>query len=157
MGMIIRLEFDKLSLEEQNKVLEQINDLIKLAEKYSGACVGDYVKNVIVPRSKDPNCKVDFTRVDLRFFYETDMYPFMDELGDKLKKTTYGEYYYRPDNLLIAITMLTCDHLRNFVVESDVDRLVYNGFQFKYINESSEYVDLPDKCDALVNKILSGY
>lgn len=50
-----------------NAVLQIIEGVIMLAGEYDGRVYGSYVRNVIVPRLKDPNCICEYDRIGIMF------------------------------------------------------------------------------------------
>lgn len=72
-----RPEFSELALKKINKIL-------KLAYKYNGGVFGGYLRDVIVPRMKDPSCKVYFKDVDIWFASKYNAAEFIDKINKKI-------------------------------------------------------------------------
>src|SRR5436305_14409947 len=52
---------------EQN--LDKIGSCIKIASDHDGKVFGEYVRDVIIPRLKDPFCNISFTTI--KFWFKT--------------------------------------------------------------------------------------
>lgn len=85
-------------------VLQAINEVITTAEKYQGTVFGGFVRDVILPRRKDPNVHVSFNNVDLWFVNDDDANKFTEVMGNKLEWQETNEYtiYDRRQYVLIV-------------------------------------------------------
>lgn len=63
----------------QNSVLQEISKCLSIAGQYGGKCFGEFVREVVVPRSCNPECAVIFESVDIWFKADSDK--FVDEMG----------------------------------------------------------------------------
>lgn len=86
---------NKVSENELNIILSIINNTIKTLDSYGGRVFGEYVREVVVPRLKDPACNVTFNSVDIWFKNETDKDKFIKNnihLKVNLNFTDYIDY-----------------------------------------------------------------
>lgn len=85
--------------------LEEIEKCLYVAGKYGGKVFGGFIRDVIVPRLKDPSCKVNFKDVDLWFTSQSDADSFITEM--KLMyvgRSYFGEHIktFRPNPQLYS-------------------------------------------------------
>lgn len=69
--------------EFSSKTLNKINKIIDIAHKYNGKIFGGFVRDVIVPRLKDPSSKVYFKDVDIWFINKYNACDFVNEMNQK--------------------------------------------------------------------------
>jgi len=81
------LDFSNMSPFEESHVLAAIFDCIKCASDYCGKVFGGFVRDVIVPRLNDRNCRIKFKDVDLWFDSHKDASKFIMRMGNKLIKS----------------------------------------------------------------------
>jgi hypothetical protein len=61
----------KIGIFEANIVLTEIENIIKIISSFEGKVFGEYVREVIVPRMKNPDCDVTFNSIDVWFQNQT--------------------------------------------------------------------------------------
>jgi len=74
MSKICKYEVTKENLEI---TLKCINRMLSVASHFDGKFFGGYVRDVVVPRTKDPNCDVSFKDVDIWFTNDKDAEEFV--------------------------------------------------------------------------------
>jgi hypothetical protein len=75
MSKICRYNVNKENLEITLKCIDR---MLSVASHYNGKFFGGYVRDVVVPRTKDPNCDVSFKDVDIWFTNGKDAESFVD-------------------------------------------------------------------------------
>lgn len=86
MSQIGKYKIEKFLL---NSILNGIENFIKILEEFEGKVFGEYVREVIVPRMKNPNCDVIFNFVDVWFQNQTKADDFIKLMS--IDKTFYQE------------------------------------------------------------------
>lgn len=81
------MEQERQEFSEQ--VIKKINKVLDIAYKHNGKLFGGYLRDVIIPRMKDPSCKVLFKDVDIWF---TDEYKACDFIEAISKKYDFKHY-----------------------------------------------------------------
>ena len=122
---------------------DHINKCFISAGKYGGKVIGDYVRNVIVPRSTnvvDPSCHVNFKDITLWFISEQQLGNFIIEMNSDnyslrqngrhgIKQTLSDTVIHKRYDLhhscifVRSITMIICSSYP--CVDFDVNQLVY--------------------------------
>jgi hypothetical protein len=85
MSKICRYNVNKENLEITLKCIDR---MLSVASHYNGKFFGGYVRDVVVPRTKDPNCDVSFKDVDIWFTNGKDAESFVDVM--KITEKMYG-------------------------------------------------------------------
>jgi len=75
MSKICRYEVNKENLEITLKCIDR---MLSVASHFNGRFFGGYVRDVVVPRMKDPNCDVSFKDVDIWFTNDGDAECFVE-------------------------------------------------------------------------------
>lgn len=137
------IDFNKAEPHVQDQIIEEINNVLITAGTFGGKAVSDYVANVLVPREKDPKCKVAFHRLVILFECSTRMVQFISKMGSQLKYDSDNYFLlklgfsiatidlYTSINSIIDVASLTCsfdkDGNKTFGVtqnsNSDIDKL----------------------------------
>jgi hypothetical protein len=85
-------EFERVAIREA--VLEETAKCLTIASKYSGYVIGNFVKDVIIPRKEDPNCDVQIDNLVGIWFANTDNYThFINEMGPSLVGTEFPKTF----------------------------------------------------------------
>lgn len=144
----------KIYDHELEITLKCIDRILALASHYNGKFFGGYVRDVIVPRMKDPNCNVSFKDVDIWFTSDKDAEGFSDVMRftEKMRscqpsRTSENEYKFKrtqylvPNNachffidVIVSKNFPVNDFNVNFLTYSLVDgvkTLEAMGFYFK--------------------------
>jgi hypothetical protein len=79
---------------ESKVVLSEVFKCIKLASKNSGKVFGGFVRDVIVPRIFDEECKVSFNDVDIWFKTDSDAINFINSMGNKIVRIEAADIMY---------------------------------------------------------------
>ena len=82
------LNFANMSPFETEYVLKEVFACLNVSGKHHGRVFGGFVRNVIVPRMKDPNCPVKFKDVDLWFRTRDAADAFVAEMGASFREAT---------------------------------------------------------------------
>lgn len=95
---------NKINGVEQNEfvfsaALKINEEVIKLASQYEGRVYGTYVRNVIVPRLKDPLCVCEYDTIAIEFVDQKELDEFSKQLElnykDMTRKTKNGAKMYQ--------------------------------------------------------------
>lgn len=103
-------------------------EVIKMASQYEGRVYGTYVRNVIVPRLKDPLCVCEYDTIAIEFVNQKELDDFSKELEgnykDMTRKTKNGSKMYQLyiQGMFIAYIRLC---MRPAIFRFDVNCLVY--------------------------------
>ena len=143
-----------------NFALNHINNIIKTLSSYEGKVFGEYVREVVVPRMKNPACTVVFNSIDIWFKNEINKDNFIEDSFIKnsfIKETNISEnidvkrQQYKYDiyeNFPIKFNIVVS--LRFPMYDFDVNDLTYfyrNGNPIVEINL------LENKLDQIINAI----
>ena len=70
-----------LTKSQPDLAINMIEECLIIAGGYYGSVFGGYVRDVIVPRSYNPKCNVEFKDVDLWFTNQKDADNFVEAMG----------------------------------------------------------------------------
>ena len=144
---------NKINGVEQNEfvfsaALKINEEVIKLASQYDGRVYGTYVRNVIVPRLKDPLCVCEYDTIAIEFADQKELDEFSKQLEltykDMTRKTKDGAKMYQLyiQGMFIAYIRLC---MRPAIFRFDVNCLVYyyeNGIATLYDQLTCEFLEL---------------
>ena len=89
----------RFSFDNYTRDIRLLEKILIVAGKSSGRVFGGFVRDVIVPRLIDPNCKVDFNDVDIWFTKQEDADQFVNNIDLLVTIFTNHEHEYRNVNL----------------------------------------------------------
>jgi len=151
---------NKVSKTELNIALIVIDNIIKSLSSYDGKVFGEYVREVVVPRMKNPTCDVRFNSVDIWFKNETNKNNFINYYPQFKEETNFS------GNIDITVLkQLYCFIYRGipikFNIVVDIWFPIYdfdvNSLTYSYVNDTaiveSNIPTFENKLDQIIKAI----
>src|SRR5438105_2815178 len=136
----MEFDFNKANKSDQEDVLKEIDECLKIAFKHNGYVRGPHVRNVIVPRHFNPICDVKLGKIDIVFDNNVDSDAFYDEMNRNNRlicECAPGNKYYltKFGTKLVKINLWNSEFYPN---NHNIDELIaygyVDGYQFRTLN-----------------------
>lgn len=111
----------------QEAILDEIAKCLTVAGKHGGRVIGNFVRDVIVPRQNNRQCDVTLNTITIWFKPVADWMNFVKEMGSALKRS--GDVYHlvKDNTILVDIKITTCNDLIHSYFDIDTLAYTYNG------------------------------
>lgn len=128
------LDYDSVSSVIQQQIITEIYNFLYNVDDFKGYCLGDFVRNFIVPNKNDSKEIIAPKEFSIYFRSEDAASKFISDNNDILDALPGKSFILK--KLGVGIAKVTINVVNSNDFKFDIDHLAYNGSTFYYVDDN---------------------